>query len=343
MSGVRERDGDVAGTTVRFLRPFAGGGRSGRAWVAFAAAGVAVVLMVGIGWWTSGGDRDGAADIAAPEAGPAAGSGASALSTPDPAGSDGPDGERSGSDGQGGESDGADGSGDNPVPGNRAPVIEDPGLTSDGLLLRFAPAVTDPDGDDVTLLFQVFGATVDPARVCFSDPLCKGDELPDGRRASFRFDADQVGYRREAEVTVIAIDDRGTATRQTFTHTVEAVSKVTISNVRFQLARPADCFRDVDERTMEGLIQLTGPVSVSSPFSVNVSRSRSSFDLLVGGIREVVGEEPVQTVRILVEFAGGTAAFRKSHRGNANQGLALYGSSNPCAGHFTYTVTFDVR
>jgi hypothetical protein len=318
---------------------------SSRTWIVTATAvGLALVLVIGIGWWLAGGERTGATDLAGPGGGtPPAEPGTGTIGTPDPAADgDEPGGDGGQSGGTGGE--GSAGTGGEPI-GNRAPEIEDPGLTSDGLLLRIAPTVTDPDGDEVSLLFEVDGVLLDPAATCYDDPLCKGDELPSATptKGSVRFGPDQVGYRHEAEVTVIAIDDRGAAARETYTHPLAAISTMTLSDVRFRLARPADCFRDVSSRTMAGLIKLTGPVSPGRSFLIELSRSEPSFTVPVGGTGEVVGEAPVQAVRILVEFAGGTAELTKSHRGDTNQGLALYGSTDDCAGHFTYSITTRVR
>lgn len=330
---INNRDQDDDATTVWFPRPPAASGLTGRRWiVAAAAAGVAVLLVAATGFWLSGGQdsETGTGTDAAAGLGSAQ-PGAGGQSTPDPAGSGGPDQDPPEGDGSGGEQEDGGGTGGSGAgPGNRPPVIDDPGLSSDGLLLRIAPAVTDPDGDDLTLLYRVFGGIVDPTRVCYNEPLCKGEAFPDGRRASFRFAAQIVGYRYDAEVTVIAIDDRGATTEETFTHTVEAVTEVTVSDIEFRLFRARNCFDATPRRSMTGRVELTGPVTATRAFSIEMSSSSPGFTLPVGGTSDVVGEEAaLQVVDISVEFAGDSDELHKAHRSNTNQALALYSSSNP--------------
>jgi hypothetical protein len=212
------------------------------------------------------------------------------------------------------------------------------------MLLRIAPTVTDPDGDEVSLLFEIGGTQVDPATSCYLDPLCKGDEFPSQSptKAAVRLDPSQVGHRYEAPVVIIATDSRGATTRESFTHVVAAVSTVTVRDLEFRVRNPAACFQDEPSRALRVTLGLSGPVTHTSTVTRSLTRDRSIVTLLSDMTGEVVGQEPAQTVRFTDgSFAGAAASFARTHRENADQGFSAF--SGDCQGHFTYSITINTR
>jgi hypothetical protein len=348
MSGISGRIQDTATTTVRNLRALAGGGSRGRGRaVAAVAAGASIALAVGIGWGLSSGDRTDPADLSALPGGTpgVAGSGQQDPSgTAD--GADGQPGDSGSAGGTGTAGSGGTGSGDpgGGPPANQPPVVDDPGLSSDGMVLRIAPTVTDPDGDEVSLLFEVGGTEVDPATSCYLDPLCKGDEFPSQTptKAAVRLDPSQVGHRYEAPVVIIATDSRGATTRESFTHVVAAVSTVTVRDLEFRVRNPADCFQDEPSRALRVTLGLRGPVNHTSTVTRGLTQDRSVVALLSAMTGEVVGQEPAQAVRFTDgSFAGASANFARTHRQSADQGFSAF--SGDCQGHFTYSITISTR
>lgn len=312
-----------------------------RTWLlAVVAIAAAAALAVGAGWSVAGGDPPGPATppLAGPATEPADGATAEpagatgrptgspgpAPATPDLATGSGPD---SASPDSPGEPPAGGGSGAG-TPANQPPVIEDPGVSSEGLLLRIEPTVSDPDGDQVSLRIEVAGAEV-PSM--------------DPTRAAIRLDHTEVGYRYQAPVRITATDSQGATTRRELTHLLEAITTVHLSGVSFQVSRPADCFRDVPERSLTGAIRLTGGFDAGQSFTVRLDRDRPGYTFFTGSSTVVTGVEPEQTVALLRSgFAGTAATFTKTHRdGSVRQGVRAY--SGDCAGHYTYGLRFEVR
>jgi len=322
-----------------------------------AAAGLVVAVAVAAGLTLSGGDRPDRDDLGGQSeaAGPddraepgvglgAAGAGLDQPASPEPAsgpdGGAGPEAPVGAGGGPGGPGGGA--------PGNQPPVVEDAGLTSDGLILRIAPAVSDPDGDGVTLLFEVDGQLVDPATTCYSDPLCKGDELATGTptKAAVRLDHTRVGYRPEATVVVTATDRRGATTRETFSHQLTAVAVVAFRDLRFGVADPAACFRDEPERKLTAAVELTGAVTYANRYARTLTASRSSVPLDAPRTVELTGQAPPPLrVSLSGSFAGWSQGFAAPRTYQQSQQVVVpaFTQSPDCEGEFAFSVVSFVR
>lgn len=232
-----------------------GGGLGGaRDWwrrpqAAVIGAGAVAVVIVGALVWLLSGDGDDTTDtqdagalladdggaISAPTQTPDVD-----LAAPSPAESSGDEPSTSGGSDSGGTSSGGSGGGE---PANRPPVIEDPGLSSDGMLLTIAPTVSDPDGDDVTLLFEVNGETVDPATDTGGESgAFRTERTDDPTVAVVKFLYREVGFSPEASVAIAATDDRGAQISESFALDLSARTTVSVGEAVFELADPSSCF-----------------------------------------------------------------------------------------------------
>ena len=323
-----------------------------RTWVA--AAAVVAVVAVGIGWGlaSDGSGRSGSngpgavpglsaddpgtdgdqpgGDGAADDGGPAAGS------APD-SGSD----SGSGSGSRSGSAGGA-------APDNQPPVIEDPGLSSDGLLLQIAPTVTDPEGDDVSLLFEIDGHETDPATTCFEHPTCKGEEDPSATptKASAVLDHTEVGYEHDAMVTIIATDGRGATSRQTFTHELVAKSTVAFRDLRFTVGSPEDCFREESSRSLSYKLDLSGAIMktrAGSGFPTN-ERTRHYF-LVRNNAVGFAGQPPALLVDFSASLEGvGSIGFAAPRQYSQSEDVVVpFYTSHDCRGQFSYRIQFIVK
>ena len=134
----------------------------------------------------------------------------------------------SGGDSGSGSGGGSAGSGGDQPP-NAAPVIESPGIDSRGLLLAIEPIVSDPDEDDVSLLFEIDGETVDPVTNTGGESgAFRVEATGNPALALVRFNVDQVDYSHDAAVAITATDSRGAQTSQSFVHMVNAITTVTV-------------------------------------------------------------------------------------------------------------------
>ena len=315
--------------------------------------GLAAVLAIGAGvWWGlagAAGDRAGTLDGAAPGAGvpPATAvdgvPGATAEPTAgaqDPSGDDGPPGEPgtgsgtgSGDPGSGGEpgtgtSGGESGTGTSGGgAANRAPVIDDPGLSTDGLTLTVAPQVTDPDGDQVTVGIVVDGQPV-------------GTDAAGTARVTF--DPAQGGYTRDASVQVLATDSRGAVAEEVSATTLRAVTRAEVHAVRFEVTNPGDCFADEPARRLTGSLQFYGSVRRTVQISEELRPDRTRIALLDSEAAEIVGKEPV--LRVILaggRLANGTDIVSRVHPADdtGTFGHDLF-QHTTCHGVLTYRVTF---
>lgn len=327
-----------------------------------AAAGLVVAVAVAAGLTLAGGDRPdrddpgGRAEAAGPDdrAEPGGGLGAADAgpgqpASPEPAGgpaggdgSEAPVGAGGGSGGPGGE-----GAGNQP-PDNQPPVVEDAGLTSDGLILRIAPTVSDPDGDDLTLQFEVDGQLVDPATTCYDDPLCKGDELSTGTptKAAVRLDHTKVGYQPQASVVVVATDRRGATTRASFSHQLTSVAVVAFRDLRFRVADPAACFQDEPERELTAAVELTGAITYANRYGRTLTANRSSVPLDAPRTVEFTGQAPPPLrVSLSGSFAGWSQGFAAPRTYQQSQQVVVpaFTQAPDCAGEFAFSVVSFVR
>ncbi|HEX6195770.1 MAG TPA: hypothetical protein VFZ37_07660 [Jiangellaceae bacterium] len=217
---------------------------------------------------------------------------------------------------------------------NRPPVIDSPGLASDGLVLTIKPEVTDPDGDDVTLLYDVNGKTVDPAQSCTA-PACE-----------ISLNVADVGYQSNVPVGIIATDSNGATTRETYSHTVRARTYVRVSRLRYAIDNPSACFRTVESRELSFRLVLTGAVVA------DVDHTRTIFSSSARGTLdndyysdEFVGEQPPPVdVLLSVTLSDiGTSGFPapRSYSTDAENTLQI-GRGTECEGAVTYNVEFLV-
>jgi hypothetical protein len=333
-------------TTTRAWRLVAGApGQRGRARMII-VAGAATVLAIGagVGWGLAGdGGQPGAARVAngAPggdSSGVPGGAGNSTggdqpdgAAATDPAG----DGGLPGTGGAPGGSGSSSGLGNGPqAPGggaaeNRPPVIEDAGLSSDGLTLTVAPTVTDPDGDPVTVGIELAGTPVatdadGTARVTF-DP------------------AD--GYQQAAAGRVVATDSHGAAVEQSFTETLRAVTEVELRDVQFEVTSAASCFANEPAHRLTGSLQFYDAVRRTVQVSQELRPNRPRVTLLEAESAELVGTAPVLRVLLLSgSLADGRDVLSQVHRaGDTGRFRHDLFDGGSCRGVLSYQLSFDTR
>lgn len=247
------------------------------------AAATATVLAVGVGIvWGIAGGTDQQVDTAGepfgdPQSLPGGASGGvlDGLASPGAVteGGDLPGGSGSGS----GAGQGSSGGGS---AGNRPPVIEDPGLSSDGMTLTVAPTVTDPDGDPVEV-----GYDDGTGLVLVSEQPTRSYPVTDS--------AD--GYRYPVEVTIHATDASGAAAQETFTHQLEAISTVVVRRIELKLESPQSCFADSGAERFTADLALRGAVVLDRPISEELRPDKPTATLLPApAAGEVTGVRPRQ-------------------------------------------------
>lgn len=343
---------DSPTTVVRRPKP---AGQPGRRRLLVAAAALVVAAAAGVAWGLAGA---GPGDVA-----PGGGSGPLAgdteldidqrgaegqLAAEDaPAGgglpTDNSDADSSSGSGNGSGSAGSSGSGGG-QPSNRPPDIESPGLTSAGLLLTIAAKVTDPDGDDVSLLFDIDGMEVDPAQTC-SHPTCKGEEQPGDfpTVAGVRLDFADIGYRSDVAVTITATDSHGATTRETYSHTISASTRVSFRDLNYAIDDPSACFSETDSRVLSFTVVLDGAVPLKLSRDQTISTSNASGTLDTERPAGWHGKQPPPLEVFLSATLSdiGTTAFAapRTYTGNAEETVNVF-RKTPCAGSLTYVITF---
>jgi hypothetical protein len=228
-------------------------------------------------------------------------------------------------------------------------VIEDAGLSSDGLLLQVAPTVTDPEGDDVSLLFEIDGHEVNPATTCFEHPTCDGGEDPSATptKASAVFDHTEVGYQHDVAVTIVATDGRGATSRETFTHELEANSTVIFRDLRFTVGNLEDCFREGSSRSLSYKLDLSGAIErnfAGSGVSVN-ERTRHYFLGVRNNVIGFAGQPPALLVNFSASLEGvGSVGFAAPRQYRQSEDVVVpFFTSHDCGGQFRYRIQFIVR
>jgi hypothetical protein len=321
-------------------------GTYGRVWrtprrmTVIAAVVVAAVLAAGAGvWWGLAGAGEQGSTPAGAASPP---SGAPGDAEPTPGASTAPDGSApagtpGGDDpagaGQPGGGAGAGQGGEGGAPANRAPVIEDPDLSSNGLTLSIKPTVTDPDDDEVTLVTVVDGEEISPNAMD-----------PDSEFATFvRFDRGEVGYTHTARIELSATDSRGATTERSFFHELAAITTVTVRDMTFKVRSPSSCFADEAARRLTADVRLVGAVTDNVAINEELRADRPSVVLLDRVSGQMTGNPTSQ--RIFFSngaFAGELDSASFSHTATDGVLRHVFGL-DVCRGVLTYRVDFAVR
>jgi hypothetical protein len=229
---------------------------------------------------------DAPAGGALPTDDPDSGSSAASTSESDTSSSSGD------SDSSGGSGSGSAGGGE---PENQPPVIEDMGLSRpgpEGLMLLIEPNVSDPNGDDVSVSIEVDGEPlqiVDPARP----------------KVAFRFSYDEVGAEHEAAVAVTATDAHGASTQQTETYRLVAYHALRLTNMRFTVTNPTDCFADEPVRRLIANIQIA-----DNNFQRDEELRADRSDIQLSPGYTAIRPDPIEVhVSVDITFAGKTDSF----------------------------------
>lgn len=230
---------------------------------------------------------------------------------------------------------------------NRPPVIESPGITSDGLRMLIEPEVSDPDGDDVTLLFNVDGVIVDPAQTCTTG-MCEEDEQPGDfpRAAGVSLDFAEVGYRSVVPVTITATDSHGATAQDTFSHEVTAQAYVTMQDVTYAINDANACLAGHDTRILTYTVTMTGAVDREWRRLVEIDASTATGTLPTYDFELYTGEQPPPlNVHLSVRLSDiGTTAFAspRTHTSSSESTVAVF-RGTVCEGSVTYIVEYEVQ
>lgn len=212
------------------------------------------------------------------------------------------------------------------TPPNRAPIIVDAGLSSQGLTLSITPTVTDPDGDDVDVALAVNGE----------------DTAVAGGTATITFPLSEVGYSHNTTIEIRATDTAGNETVETFSHTVDAVTTVTISKVKFRVQAPLVCFEDTPAMRLGGNLDLDGTVTENIQFSEELRPDRTEVILLDELSGETVGGPGGLDVKMLGGLAGLLDLYEESHSGSDGVFVTMF-KDTECKGFFSYTLEITTK
>lgn len=203
------------------------------------------------------------------------------------------------------------------------------------MTLLIAPAVSDPEGDPVTVEIAVDGraiATTDGS----------------GGNASRRiFDVDDVGYSHLAEVSLTATDDHGNETVEVLQHPVEHERSVKVTDFTFK-ATGATCFDDRTELRFGAEFSFVGPATWESDWVLDIQPATGQ--IVVGQrngpaavIRGTMTGRPVaQQVEVRVVVEGESDTHTSSHT-SSDQVLTNLLRSSDCRLQMTYTIEIEDR
>jgi hypothetical protein len=240
----------------------------------------------------------------------------------------------SGNDPDSGTADSDSSSSDGGQPANRPPIIESPGLASDGLVLTIAPQVTDPEGDEVTLLFDVDGIEVDPAQTPEDGPT----------NAELMLNFADVGYRSNVPITITATDSRGATTRQTYSREVTALARVSFPTLELGFNDPEACL-GAGSRELSFQLDLTGAIESSVSGGITVTDAYPSWRLIASMVEFYEGEEPPPLrVGLSMTLSGiGSLVFAapKTYTSDADVSIDAF-TGTSCEGALTYSIIYDV-
>jgi hypothetical protein len=223
--------------------------------------------------------------------------------------------------GASGGSGGSSGGSGTTAPPNRAPIIVDPGLSSNGLVLSITPTLTDPDGDDVDFVLNIDGQ----------------DAEPTGGTVTTGFALDDVGYSHNAIIVIRATDTAGNETVETFSHTVEAVTTVTISDVKFRVESPSVCFEDTAAERLGGNLDLKGSITENIRFSEELRPDRTEVILLDELSGETVGGPGELDVKMLGGFAGLLDLYEENFTVTLGFSVTMF-TDTQCKGVFSFNL-----
>lgn len=214
------------------------------------------------------------------------------------------------------------GSGRTLTPDNQPPVIEDLNLSADGLALSVLPIVSDPDGDEVSLDFEVEGA----------EPRIP----PSGDRARATFSYDDVGERHEATVTVTATDTHGASSQQTATLLLVANYGGLVEDLRFTVLT-RECFgADEAPQQLMATVQFDGPPNAIGS-QLRVDRSDV---VLRDRYRTNPSLSPIELeVFVEITFAGATRTHRNVISDDESA-MYVFEAPGNCRALVTYDVEF---
>lgn len=207
-------------------------------------------------------------------------------------------------------------------------MIEDPGVSSDGLTLTVAPTVVDPDGDQVRVEVAADGQPVDMS----GDP-------PHG---TVEYPYETYGAEPEVSVTIVVTDTGGASAHETISHQLRAVTTVTLQNVRFTVSQPNNCFGDVRARRLVGSLTLSGPVQESISFNEELRLDRTQVTLLDSREGSASGAPPEQVI-LTADFAGQVDAHSQTHRDRNRVFKSLFTATDGCRGLLSYSIEFQRR
>ncbi|HEX6195768.1 MAG TPA: hypothetical protein VFZ37_07650 [Jiangellaceae bacterium] len=212
---------------------------------------------------------------------------------------------------------------------NRPPVIESPGLASEGLVLLIEPNVNDPDGDDVALLYDVGGM-----EVCRTTEPC-----------NVELDFADIGYQGDVAVTIIGTDSHGATTRETYSHTVRAITDVHFADLGYAINDAHACLGSLERRELTYRVHLDGAIVDVIDDSVGITALNPTGFLPGQRFASFEGEQPpplsVSLQATLSDFR--RTVFTASPYSSDEQVSVTIARDSPCEGVLTFSVVFRTR
>jgi hypothetical protein len=213
-----------------------------------------------------------------------------------------------------------------PPPPNQPPVLEDPRISSDGMELTISPVVSDPEGDPVELFFELDGSRL---------------IVPQGAESVTTTVDRGSDYVVGVSVTVGLIDSAGNEVAETFDYELQAITTVTVREIRFEVGG-GNCFEEEAAQRIFANLQLDGVVEHLSNETEELRADLTQVTLIDELTGQVKGEPPIQRFMINALFNGQNDSYQGTHT-TSDQVLRFLFRNDPCRGSLTYKVDVETR
>lgn len=213
-----------------------------------------------------------------------------------------------------------------PGSANRSPVIEDPGISSDGMELTIAPIVSDPENEPVEVFFELDGSRM---------------IVPQGATSATTTVDRGRDHVVGVSVTIGVTDPAGNEAVETFDHELQAITAVTVRDLGFSVAANS-CFADEVAQRIVADIQLRGPVERFLDVSQELRADRSEVVFLEELTGAVTGEPPSQRVFVLPGLDG-TIDIHDATYSSSEEVLITLFETSPCRGFLSYELEMNTR
>lgn len=190
--------------------------------------------------------------------------------------------------------------------------------------LTITPVITDPENQPVEIFFELDGNRL---------------IVPKGAESATTTVDRGSDYVVGVSITIGVTDSAGGEVVETFDHELQAVTTVTVRDVRFAVGA-GGCFAEEVAQRIVANLQFDGVVNEVSNHSEELRSDRSEVTLIDEITGEVVGEAPTQNLMIRALLNGQNDSFEGSHR-KSDQVLSNLFRGDICRGTLTYKIEME--